>query len=69
MNEALRLLRERPEFQMALKSVRMQRPVIPQYRPGKTPEEEQNIVNRIKFETGRQDGFDLLFTFLTGEKP
>jgi len=44
------------------------RPVVPRYRPTHSGEEERALLESIKFETARQDGFDLFRLFLTGNK-
>ena len=46
-----------------------QRPVVPKYRPGLTSEETAGLLEQIKYESGRRDGFDHLLLHLTGEKP
>lgn len=57
-----------PLFLDLLKEIDKQRPVIPKYQPAESSEEERSLLERIKFETGRQAGFDLYRLYLTGEK-
>lgn len=54
------------EWVLHLKS---QRPVVPKYQPGISAEETAGTLERIKYESGRQAGFDHLMHHLTGEKP
>ena len=64
----LKVLREYPEFQFAIDELKAKRPVIPKYSPASSFDDEQMLLNRIKYETARQDGFDLIFLCLTGER-
>ena len=66
--EFLARLRMEPLFLDLLKEIDKQRPVIPKYQPAESSEEERSLLERIKFETGRQAGFDLYRLYLTGEK-
>lgn len=45
------------------------RPVVPEFRITKTHEEQYMVVENIKNFTAMRQGFDLLFTKLTGRKP
>lgn len=64
----LTLLREHEAFKLALEELAKYRPVIPRYSPASTLEEEEHSLRRIRYESGRQDGFDLLMMYLAGEK-
>ena len=44
------------------------RPVVPTYEPTESSEEERALLERIKFETARQRGFDLFRLLITGTK-
>lgn len=57
-----------PLFLELLKEIDQQRPVVPNYRPAESSEDERALLERIKFESGRQAGFDLFRLYLTGEK-
>lgn len=61
-------LRANQIFHRLMKELRaLSRPVVPGYRPGST-EEIAMLVEKIKYETGRQEGFDLIYLYLTGER-
>lgn len=69
MSPWLKALRDRDEFRPAMRELKdALRPIIPRYKPMPTKDEEEALVARIKFETARQDGFDLLMMHLTGER-
>ena len=51
-----------------MKEMKERRPVLPRYQPQATSEANQELLEKIKFETGRQDGFDLIYLILTGER-
>jgi hypothetical protein len=52
-----------------MKELKKFRPVVPAYRPCQSTEETQALWESIKYETGRQQGFDKIYLLLTGEKP
>lgn len=66
MRELLKQLRETPGFNEVMDELNKYRPLVPLYRPGESIEESQRLLEEIKFQSGRQDGFDLLFRALTG---
>ncbi len=68
MNELLKALRESREFKIIMEGVKENRPIVPAYKPQKTIDETQNVIERIKYESARQEGFDLLYQTLTGHK-
>lgn len=43
------------------------RPVVPAYRPAGSIEANNAVIEELKYQSGRQDGFDLLFKLLTGK--
>ena len=45
------------------------RPVVPDYMPQKTRDETANLIEQIKHQSSRQQGFDYLYQALTGNKP
>lgn len=58
-----------PLFKGAMREIYQQlRPVVPVFKPGQSREEDFALLERIKFETGRKDGFDLFYFHLTGER-
>lgn len=62
-------LRENPLFQKSMQEVRQCfRPVVPAYKPGESQEETFSLMERIKYESGRKEGFDLMYLLLTGDK-
>jgi hypothetical protein len=65
IKEYIARLRMDPLFQQWAKEISEARPVVPSYVPG-TPEETQTLVEQIKFDTGRRDGFDLAMLHITG---
>lgn len=67
MNDLLAKLRESAEFQQIMDELRKHRPVIPDYRPQATREETEYLVEKIKYQSGLRDGFDLLNRLLTGK--
>lgn len=56
------------KFKLVMKNVKEARPVIPSYRPQETRDMEAQLVEQMKYETARQQGFDLLYQILTGER-
>lgn len=69
MNDLLKALRESREFSIIMDGMKKDRPVIPSYRPQKTMDETSNVIETIKYQSAKQEGFDLLFQMLTGLKP
>ena len=43
------------------------RPVVPAYQPG-SPEEIASLLEKIKYESGKLAGFDLIYFVLTGDR-
>lgn len=64
----LKELRINPLFREAMKEAKKNRPVVPAYQPCQSQEEGLSLWERIKFDSGRQEGFDLLYLLLTGER-
>lgn len=44
------------------------RPIIPDYVPQDTRDKTENLMERIKFESAKRFGFDLLFHVLAGKR-
>ena len=62
-------MRVNPKFKGLMKFIaENQAPIVPAYKGSQTKEEEFALVERIKFESGRREGFGLFYLFLTGEK-
>lgn len=73
MDEVLKVFHQElaldPRFKALMRELNKQhRPCVPSYRPGQSREEADSLLERIKYESGRQEGFDLLFLRLTGER-
>lgn len=64
----LAITRENPLFKDMVNEFRKLGPVVPKYTPQASTEANEQLLERIKFESGRKEGFDLLLLFLTGEK-
>lgn len=60
-------LRQDPKFKHVLRELQQLRPVIQSYRPQSSQEANQQLMEEIKYDSGRQAGFDLIYRFLTGE--
>lgn len=64
----LQELRLNPLFKEAMKEVQKFRPVVPAYKPCQSREEADSLMERIKYESGRKEGFDLIYLVLTGDR-
>lgn len=64
----LQELRLNPLFKEAMKEIKKFRPVVPAYKPAQSREEEDSLIERIKYASGEQSGFDLVYLVLTGER-
>ena len=62
-------LRDLEIFRAAMREVLEQRPVVPAYKPCRTSEDEQMLLAEIRYQSGAQQGFDMLWITLTGNKP
>jgi len=69
MKDLIAQLRASPEFQMIVTELRQNRPVIPRYVVAETTQERELLIEQIKCQTFKQDGFDLLYRLLTGSNP
>lgn len=67
MNDLLLKLRESAEFRQIMDELQKYRPVVPDFRPQKTREETEFLLEKIKYQSGCRDGFDLLHKHLTGK--
>ena len=69
MNQPLlKHFRESLDFQRLMQEIRQeQRPVIQAWNPQATQDENARLLEEIKFSSALQQGFDLLFTILTGK--
>lgn len=62
----LKQLQDSPEFQAVMEDILRLRPLVPKYFPDNSEVSEQVLLNRIKYQSGRLEGFDNLWTTLTG---
>ena len=64
----LQELRANPLFKGAVRELLQARPVIPEYKPGQSQEENVSLLETIKYESGRKAGFDWMYFLITGDK-
>lgn len=64
----LKQLQDSQEFQVVMTDILKLRPIVPNYRPCDTDSNEQKLFNQIKFQSGAVEGFDKLWTALSGRK-
>lgn len=69
MNDLLKSFRENSEAMAVLEEAKRVRPVVPAFVLCKTKDEQEMAVEAIKYHTAMQQGFDLLFQYLTGQAP
>lgn len=63
----LQALREDARFQAVMAEIwRAHRPGLPSFEPKATQEENIALLENMKFSSGMQKGFDLLFALLVG---
>ena len=66
--DLLKKLNAMPEFQAVMAESKQHRPIVPEFKILKTRDEQEHLLDQIKFQTGRRDGFDFLFRLLTNQK-
>ena len=69
MSDLLDELRKNPEFSAVLEDSLKHRPVIPAFVICDTKDQQETVIEKIKYFTARRDGFDSLYQFLSGRKP
>ena len=69
VSQLLAAMRETREFQAIAEELNHERPAIPVYRPGNTIEDEERSIRQLKYMSALREGWDLLFSQLTGRKP
>lgn len=69
MSDLLKALRANKEFLAALDEVSKKRPVIPAFSICRTKDEQDMVVENIKFYTAMRMGFDLCHQLLSGKAP
>jgi hypothetical protein len=67
--DLLKQEREREEFKQIMKEAERLRPVIPAFSLCKTKDEQDMMIEAIKYHTSMRSGFDLLFQHLAGRSP
>lgn len=72
MNEAtkafIQITVANPLWKDFVAHVKKQRPVITSYKPGLSREETDHAIEKIKYESGLQAGFDIALLHFTGDK-
>lgn len=69
MKELLKQLRESPDFQSIMTEMLKSRPLVPSYTPQKTRDLTEHLVEQIKHQSSMQQGWDLLYQAMTGDRP
>jgi hypothetical protein len=57
-----------PEFQAVIEEAKKHRPIVPEFKIQKTRDDQEQLLDQIKFQTGRKEGFDFLLRLLTNQK-
>jgi len=68
LNPLLTQLRESREFQVVMVEMVKSRPLVPRYTPQLTRDATENLIEQVKHQSSMQQGFDLLYQLLTGNK-
>lgn len=69
MSDLLNELRKNPEFQAVLDDAIKTRPVIPAFVLADNKDDQEMVIEKIKFHTAMRQGFDVLYQYLAGRKP
>ena len=67
MSDLHRSLKENPEFKAVMVEMLRFRPIVPAFSICKTKDEQEMVVESIKYYTALRNGFDLLHQLLTGK--
>lgn len=67
MSDLLKAVRQNEEFKAVMKDATKRRPIVPVFSICQTKDEQDMVVESIKYYTAMQKGFDLLYQHLTGE--
>ena len=67
MSDLLDAFRKDKEAMAALNEARKIRPIVPSFSLCKTKDEQEMMVEAIKYHAAMQQGFDLLYQYLTGQ--
>lgn len=66
MKDLLAQLRMEPGFQMIMDDMKKRRPVVPEFAPQESRDANEVLLEQIKAESYKRQGFDLLFKLLIG---
>jgi len=69
MSDLLEALRKNREFTAVLDEALKRRPVIPAFSICETKDQQEMVVEHIKYHTAMRNGFDLLWQHLSGRAP
>lgn len=69
MSDLLDSIRKDKNFQAVMEEAVKRRPIVPDFALAKTKDEQEMVIESIKQGAYLRQGFDLLFTYLTGRKP
>lgn len=70
MNDYIKAIRSDTKFREVMQDLaKTKRPIIPKYRVCASVDDAESLIEDIKFKTGQQQGFDMLFQELTGSSP
>ena len=61
--EAIKRLRSSPEFQIVMKEAESRRPFLSPFDPSKETDQQLKWI----YDSGQQNGFDILFQYLGGK--
>lgn len=69
MTDLLEAIRKDEKFRAVMKEALSKRPVVPDFSLARTKDEQEMIIENLKFATALKQGFDVLYVYLTGNKP
>lgn len=69
MSDILNEIRKSQTFQAALEDALKHRPVIPAFVLADNKDDQEMVIEKIKFHTAMRQGFDVLYQYLAGRKP
>ena len=67
MSDLLKAFRKNAENMAVLAEAKRIRPVVPAFALCDTKDQQEMVVEKIKFHTAMQQGFDLCLRYLTGD--
>lgn len=69
MSDLLDAIRRDKNFKAVMEEALRKRPIVPDFALCKSKDEQEMVIENLKFHTAMKQGWDLLFTYLTGNKP